>query len=102
MSNESFDPDVTLADRLAESVRDVPSVLDLHGGVMGEVGTYLPGRRISGIREYDDRWEIHVTARLGYPLAEVSRQVRDAASAHVPGVPIDVVIEDLGSDDDRE
>lgn len=90
----------TVADRIATAVRSVPSVFDLHGGVFGEIGTYLPGRRVAGIREQDGRWEIHVTARLGHSLADLTRDVRAAVSTHAGGAPIDVVIEDLDDDDD--
>ena len=40
-------PDV---DAIARAVTDVEGVADLHGGVLGEVATYLPGRRVPGIR----------------------------------------------------
>lgn len=99
MSNETVEHELTDADRVAAAVRAVPAVVDLHGGALGEVGIHLPGRRISGIRERDGRWEIHVTARLGESLTAVSRQVRDAAAPHVRGAVIDVVIEDVSDDD---
>lgn len=95
MSNEPEAPEDTLADRVAEAVRAVPSVADLHAGTFGEVGTYLPGRRVAGIREQDGRWEIHLTARMGYSLAQLTRDVRESVAAHLGGAPVDVVIEDL-------
>ncbi len=43
-----------LADDLADVVRAVPGVSDLHPGALGEIGTYLPGRRVAGIRLRDE------------------------------------------------
>ena len=40
-----------IADRVAAAVIAVPGVAFLHGGVFGEIGTYLPGRRVSGVAE---------------------------------------------------
>ena len=41
------------ADVVAAAVRSVPGVAGLHAGMFGEVGTYLPGRRVAGIRIVD-------------------------------------------------
>ncbi len=41
-------PDDALVDRVAAAALSVPGVHDLHGGVLGEVATYLPGRRVGG------------------------------------------------------
>ena len=42
-----------LSEQVAAAVLSVPGVHDLHGGVLGEVATYLPGRRVNGIRLLD-------------------------------------------------
>ncbi|MGL5861474.1 MAG: hypothetical protein ACRCY9_09490, partial [Phycicoccus sp.] len=54
-----------LADRVAEAVLAVPGVAGLHGGTFGEVATYLPGRRVIGIRLNDVAAEVHVTVVYG-------------------------------------
>ena len=45
-------------DLLAAAVRAVPGVAALHPGMFGEVGTYLPGRRVPGIRTVGDVTEV--------------------------------------------
>ncbi|MFD4183444.1 hypothetical protein ACFWPB_20405, partial [Rhodococcus sp. NPDC058514] len=37
------------ADLIADAVLAVPGVAGLHGGMFGEVATYLPGRRVLGV-----------------------------------------------------
>lgn len=86
--------DQTVADRVAAAVLAVPGVHALHAGVSGEVATYLPGRRVDGVRLRDDVCAVHVTVVWGTPLAETSDRVRAAARQHVQG-PIDVMIEDV-------
>ena len=48
------------AERLAAAVLAVPGVAALHPGMFGEVGTYLPGRRVAGIRITDNVVDVHV------------------------------------------
>lgn len=90
-------------DLLADAVLMVPGVHDLHGGVLGEVATYLPGRRVPGIRlrEQSGGVDVHVVLDWDAPVAATSEQVRVAVralQAFVPAVrldgPIDVVVED--------
>lgn len=84
-------------DLLAAAVTATPGVADLHGGPQGAVATYLPGRRIRGIRAVDDVVEVHVVA---WPdrLVDVADRVRDAAAPHVGGRRVDVTIGDLATD----
>ena len=55
--------------RSSAAVLSVPDVHDLHGGAFGEVATYLPGRRVPGVRLTDDGVELHVVTRGANPLA---------------------------------
>jgi hypothetical protein len=82
------------ADRVRDSVLAVPGVADLHGGVLGEVGTYLPGRRVVGVRLLPDRTEVHLVLDTGTPLRETAERARTAVAAVRPG-PVDVVVEDV-------
>ena len=72
-----------------------PLIAGLTGGRFGEVATYLPGRRIVGVREADGAVEIHVVAKWGTPLPEVADVVRQAVSAHTDGAPVAVFVDDI-------
>lgn len=81
-------------DAVAAAVRAVPGVVDLHGGTMGEVGTYLPGRRVLGVRLRPQVTDVHVTVAYGAPVRETAAAVRTAVGLVVPG-PVDVTVEDV-------
>ncbi len=72
-----------------------PLIAGLTGGRFGEVATYLPGRRILGVREVDGTVEIHVVARWGTPLPEVADVVRAAVASHTGGQPVAVFVDDI-------
>lgn len=88
-------------DVVAAAVRACPAVADLSGGLLGSVGTYLPGRRVPGIvvRERDGgsppALDVHVVARFGPAMAEVESQVRAALLMAAPNSPVDLVIDDI-------
>jgi hypothetical protein len=89
-------PDLPDADAIAAAVASCPSVSGLSGGLAGEIATYLPGRRVSGVRTNPDSIEVHVVAKYGSTLHEVESQVRGAVTAAVgEAVPIDVVLADV-------
>ncbi|GAA1923755.1 hypothetical protein [Nocardioides hwasunensis] len=81
------------ADLVAAAVLAVPGVSGLHGGAFGEVGTYLPGRRVSGVR-LGEQSAVHITVAMHAEILEVVREVRDTVSALVGG-PVEVVVEDV-------
>jgi hypothetical protein len=83
-----------LAEAVAAVVRSVPDVHDLHGGAFGEVATYLPGRRVQGVRLTDDGVELHIVTRGASPLMFTVEHVRDAVRPLVTGR-IDVTVEDI-------
>lgn len=86
-----------LIDAVAAAVRSVDGVADLHGGTFGETATYLPGRRVPGVRMTPDGTEVHVALLLGAPIRETAQAVRRAVAAQVPG-PVDVTVEDVVED----
>ena len=86
----------TDVDLIAEAVVAVPGVHELHGGVLGEVATYLPGRRVNGVRLRDTGCEIHVVLDYGVGISQTSQSVRDAVRPLVTG-PIDVTVEDVAT-----
>lgn len=81
-------------DLIAEAIVGVPGVHDLHAGVLGEVATYLPGRRVNGVRMRDPGCEVHVVLDWGVSIAATSDLVRQAVRAFVSG-PVDVTVEDI-------
>jgi hypothetical protein len=83
-----------LSGRIATAARSVPGVADLHGGMFGEIGTYLPGGRVTGVRIADRRVEVHVTLYWDYPIRATADAVRSAVEPFV-GLPVYVTVEDL-------
>ncbi len=72
-----------------------PLIAGLTGGPFGEVATYLPGRRVLGVREVDGTIEVHVVAKWGTPLPEVAEVVRAAVAPHAGGVPVAIFVDDI-------
>jgi hypothetical protein len=88
-------PDDPDAEAIAAAVRACPGVADLYGGLAGELATYLPGRRVTGLRVRPDFVEVHVVGRYGVRVADIAGQVRRAVSRVAPGLRVDVLIDDL-------
>jgi len=87
-------PGVELADQVAAAVLTVRGVTGLHGGMFGETATYLPGRRVPGVRLTENATDIHLTLTYGAPVFATAQQVRTAVAALVPG-PVNVTVEDV-------
>jgi|SRR4051812_4077269 hypothetical protein len=85
------------ADRLAAAVLAVPGVAALHPGMFGEVGTYLPGRRIAGVRIGDHAVDVHLVVVFGMSVRETAAAVRTVVSGLHPGVAVNVTVEDVAS-----
>ncbi|OBB68799.1 Asp23/Gls24 family envelope stress response protein [Mycolicibacterium monacense] len=86
------------ADVVAAAVKAVPGVAGLHGGMFGEVGTYLPGRRITGVRMADGVTEVHVVLQFGSTVRDTAARIRDVVTAAVGGI-VDVYVEDVTVED---
>jgi len=85
---------------VAAAALGCPLIAGLTGGSVGEVATYLPGRRILGVRETNGTIEVHVVARWGPPLPEVADVVRAAVASHAEGRPVAVFVDDIEVPDD--
>jgi uncharacterized alkaline shock family protein YloU len=83
------------ADRLAAAVLAVPGVAALHPGMFGEVGTYLPGRRVAGIRLTDTAVDVHIVVVFGVPVRATAAAVRATVGALQPGAAVNVTVEDV-------
>ncbi|GAA4547637.1 hypothetical protein [Pseudonocardia xishanensis] len=97
-------------DLLAAAVLTSPYVAGLHGGRYGEIATYLPGRRVVGVRlrpgcgrpaggSTVTEVEIHLTARYPAGLTDLDASVRAAVHAALSSrahpVTVSIVIEDV-------
>lgn len=82
-------------DRVATAVEQVGDVDHLHSGLAGEIATYLPGRRVGGVRVREGRVEVHIAVRGQRPLHETGAEVRRAVLGVVGARPVDVVIGDV-------
>lgn len=89
---EVVQPDL---DRVAAAALASPLVADLTGGHLAEAATYLPGRRLVGVRRAGDAIEVHVVARWGASLPDVADAVRSAVSPYAGGRPVSVFIDDI-------
>jgi hypothetical protein len=82
-------------DAVAAAVRGCPAVDDLDGGRLGGAVTYLPGRRVSGIRITGDRIEVHVRGVWNQPVSLIAQQIRTALATLNGGRIIDVTLTDV-------
>ena len=98
-------PDVSGAispDAVVERVTACPSVARISPGPVGEVATYLPGRRVPGVRLGDDRIEIHVVARWGVRVPDLAADVRAAVQSIAADVLVDVHVDDVEVPNERD
>lgn len=83
------------ADAISTAVLGCRDVLGLSAGQYGEVATYLPGRRVAGVRITGNQVTVHVVARYGPPLHEVSARIHRMLGPLTGGLPVEVVIDDV-------
>lgn len=83
-----------LADFVAAAAVSVPGVAGLHSGTFGEAATYLPGRRVIGVRLGEEVAEIHLTLVYGAPVLETAERVR-AAVGPLVSTPVEISVEDI-------
>ncbi len=65
-----------------------------------ELVSYLPGRRVTGVRVGDEGLEVHVVARYGPTMVEVAQEVREALRPLLGDAVVGVVIHDIDIDPD--
>jgi hypothetical protein len=82
------------SERIAAVVCAVPGVAGLHSGMFGEVATYLPGRRVSGVRVNHGGVEVHVSLLLDAPVRPTAIAIQRAV-ADIYEMPVEVTIEDI-------
>ncbi len=82
-------------DAVAQAARGCPGVEDLHGGFPIEVATYLPGRRLAGVRVAKSSVEVQVRAAWNMPAGQIAAGIRAAVAPLVGGRAVDVTIADI-------
>lgn len=82
-------------DAIAAAVRGCAGVDDLDAGTIGSAASYLPGRRIAGLRVEDERVTVQVRARWGVPIPDTGRQIQSALATLVGSRKLDVVVSDV-------
>ncbi|MCP2258331.1 putative conserved protein YloU, alkaline shock protein (Asp23) family [Streptoalloteichus tenebrarius] len=83
-----------LAEAIARAVTEHPAVAHLDGGPHGVIASYLPGRRVVGVRA-EGRGapvEVGVVLRWGQPLPKVADELRERVRALAGPVPVDVTV----------
>lgn len=82
-------------DALAAAVKSCPAVAGLDEGGFQAVATYLPGRRVVGIRVEDRRVLVSVVLAAGYSVRMLEWQVRSSLARCVGDRRVDVHVADL-------
>ena len=82
-------------DAVVTAVESCPLVARMSGGLVGEVATYLPGRRVGGVRLSDEEVEVHVVAKWGPSLPAVADAVHQAVRPVAGGRRTSVFVEDI-------
>lgn len=87
------------ADRIATAVQAAPDIAGLDGGRYGEIATYLPGRRVIGVRIRPESVTIGVIGRYPATVTDIDACVRAAVGPL--DRPLHVNINDLHSSDNH-
>jgi hypothetical protein len=90
------DTDV-LAERVAATVTAHPAVARLDGGMFGSVATYLPGRRLVGVRigRGTEPVELGIVVRLASRIPDVVAELRREVAALCGGAAVDITVADV-------
>jgi hypothetical protein len=95
-SDSTRDP--ALAEAVAAAVLAHPGVVRLSGGPFGTIASYLPRRRVLGVRlplAEADPVEIAVVTRLGVPLPRLAEELGAAVVGVLGPVAVDVTVTDV-------
>jgi hypothetical protein len=82
-------------DAVAVAVAGCEGVAALDGGPFGEVASYLPGRRVSGVVVGNGRVTVQVRSRWGIPAADLAARITATLAPLTGHRPVDVVIADI-------
>jgi hypothetical protein len=82
-------------DDIEAAVLGCSGVAGLGSGIIGELATYLPGRRIPGIRITEERVELEICAAWGVPAKLIAGQIWSALGSVVTDRPVEIVVTDV-------
>ena len=83
-------------DAVVATVAACPSVAHLAQGGPGEqVATFLPGRRVGGVRVTDETLEVHIATRWDVPIPMAAAEVRSALAGLSGGRSITIAVDDV-------
>lgn len=83
------------ADAVAAAVLACPGVSGLHEGGWRPVATYLPGRRVAGVRLDEQRIQLSVTVSPGSRVPDLVASIRASLAGLARGRPVDVQVADI-------
>ncbi|NMH96428.1 hypothetical protein HF526_03700 [Pseudonocardia sp. K10HN5] len=92
-----------MAERVAAVAAAHPAVARLDAGEFGALATYLPGRRLVGVRigEAGEPVELGVVLHLDRPIPEVAQVLRRQVAPLCGAVPVNITVTDVVTDDRR-
>jgi len=82
-------------DAVAGAVAGCVGVAALDGGSFGEVATYLPGRKVTGVVAGNGRVRVQVRSRWGVPAADLAASITTALAPLAGHRPVHVVVADI-------
>ena len=88
-------------DAIAAAMMACPAVAALHEGGTRAVATYLPGRRVVGVRIEEERVLVSVVLASGSSVQMLEAQVRSRLAPHVRGRQVDVHVADVQNAKDQ-
>jgi hypothetical protein len=82
-------------DAVAAAVQGCTGVAALDGGPFGQVASYLPGRKVTGVVVGDGRVTVQVRSRWGVPAPDLAALIAAVVAPLTGHRPVDVVIADI-------
>jgi hypothetical protein len=82
-------------DAVAAAVQGCTGVAALDGGPFGQVASYLPGRKVTGVVIGDGRVMVQVRSRWGVPAPDLAALIAAVLAPLTGQRPVDVVIADI-------
>jgi hypothetical protein len=82
-------------DGIAAAALACPAVAGLDRGGWHNVATYLPGRRVTGVRVEDERVLVSVVLAFGTSVQTLEAQLRPALAPYTKGRRLDVLVADV-------
>jgi hypothetical protein len=82
-------------DAVHAAIAGCPGVSSVGSGTVASLTTYLPGRRVSGIRVNPDSLEIEIVALWGASVGELNTRIRQALAPLVSHRRLDITVADI-------